>query len=250
VVYFCPFRGKPGAGAYDFRLPEHKAAYAQLLQSFLAQGAHGIEVDYNDWPGSGETPIEDVIHLACEAVWKQDPAAYVFYCPPNTGISQYRGPASPEMTRILSRVPARVWPLWTGYDTFITKPLTADTVEAWTRDAGRRPLLWLNRVALGVKREFGRPVPEVPGAHVFQGELLPKDLNRLFEGIHFNTGSYPMLSSPKSLAYLDSSPEALAYFATAADYVWNPHAWEAVESCRRARRFVEIMSPLLGQSSS
>jgi hypothetical protein len=247
VVYFCPFRGKPGAGAYDFRLPEHKAAYAKLLQGFLAQGAHGIEVDYNDWPGSAETPIEDVINLACEAVWKKDPTAYIFYCPPNKGASEYRGPASAEMTRILSKVPARVWPLWTGYATLITKPLTVETVEAWTKAAGRRPLLWVNRVALGVKGEFGRAVADAGGAHAFQGELLPKNLNQLFEGVHFNAGmdaGYVTLHSEKF------SPEALAYFATAADYVWNPHDWDAAESCRRARRFVEIMSPLLEQSST
>jgi hypothetical protein len=247
VVYFCPFRGKTGVDAYDFSRSEHKVAYAQLLQGFLAQGAQGIEVDYNDWPGSAETPIEDVINLACEAVWEKVPAAYVFYCPPNKGTSQYRGSASPEMTRILSKVPARVWPLWTGYATLITRPLTAETVEAWTQAAGRRPLLWVNRIALGVKHEFGRAVPEVPGARAFQGELLPKNLNQLFEGVHFNAGmdeGYVTLRSERF------SPEALAYFATAADYVWNPRDWEAAESCRRARRFVSIMSPLLEQNSS
>jgi len=246
VVYFCPFRGKPNTGAYDFKLPKHKAVYVQLLQGFLAQGAHGVEVDYNDWPGNAEIPIEDVINLACESVWQKDPAAYVFYCPPNKGTSSYRGPASPEMTRVLSKVPARVWPLWTGYATLITKPLEVGTVEAWTQAAGRRPLLWVNRVALGVKHEFGRAVGEVPGAHAFQGELLPKDLNRLFEGVHFNAGmgeGYGKLPD-------EFTTEAIAYFATAADYVWNPRDWDAVESCRRARRFVNIMSPLLEQGSS
>jgi hypothetical protein len=254
VVYFCPFRGEPGAGAYDFRRPEHKAAYAKLLQGFLAQGAHGVEVDYNDWPGSAETPIEDVINLACEAVRKKAPAAYVFYCAPNKGTSQYRGPATPEMTRILSKVPTNVWPLWTGDaiqvgapKALITKPLTVEMVEAWTQAAGRRPLLWVNRVALGVKYEFGRAIPEVSGARAFQAELLPKNLNQLFEGIHFNAGmdeGYVTLRSGKF------SPEALAYFATAADYVWNPYDWDAAESCRRARRFVSIMLPLLEPSSS
>jgi len=247
VVYFCPFRGEPKTtGAYDFARPEHKAAYAKLLQSFLAQGAHGIEVDYNDWPGSAETPIEDVINLACQSVWQKNPAAYVFYCPPNKGSSTYRGPASPEMTRILSKVPARVWPLWTGYATLISKPLQVDTVEAWTQAAGRRPLLWVNRVALGVKHEFGRPVDEVPGVRAFRGDFLPKELNRLFEGVHFNAG---MDAGYVTLRSEEFSPEALAYFATAVDFVWNPHDWSAAESCRRARRFVRVMGPLLESSS-
>ena len=42
-----------------------------------------------------------------------------------------------------------------------------------------------------------------------------------------------------------SHSETLAYLATAADYVWNPRGWEAVDSCRRAKRFVEIMLPLV-----
>lgn len=140
---------------------------------------------------------------------------------------------------------ARVWPLWTGYATRITKPLTTETVEAWTQPAGRRPLLWVNRVALGVKGEFGRAVSEAPGAHAFRGDLLPKNLNQLFEGVHLNAGmdeGYVTLRSEKF------SPEALAYFAMAADYLWNPHDWDAAESCRRAHQFVRILSPLLEQS--
>jgi hypothetical protein len=150
------------------------------------------------------------------------------------------------MTRILSHVPARVWPLWTGSATLIKQPLEVETVEAWTRAAGRRPLLWVNRVALGVQHEFGRSVEEVPGAHAFQGELLPQDLNRLFEGVHLNAG----MSDGYGTLPDHFTTEALAYLATAADFLWNPRDWEAVESCRRARRFVEIMSPLLGRSSS
>ena len=86
-------------------------------------------------------------------------------------------------------------------------------------------------------RPFARLVDEVPGAFAFRGEFLPKELNRLFEGVHFNAGSPGYTPS-------ESKVELLSYLATAADYVWNPHDWEAVESCRRARRFVEVMLPL------
>ena len=231
IVYFCPFRGQ----AYDFNLPAEQQRYAELLQWMLEQGANGVEVDYNDWPGRG-TPIEDVINLACRAVAEKNPRAYVLYCPPNRGTSVYRGPASPEMTRILSRVPANVWPLWTGPATLISKPLEPAEVEAWTRAAGRRPFLWVNRVTPQDRNNhpFSRQVAEVSGAAVFRGEFLPKELNRLFEGVHFNA------ATPSR-----SDPEALTYLATAADYVWNPRGWEAVDSSRRARRFVEIMAPLL-----
>jgi len=235
IVYFCPFRGK----GYDFNSSADREKYAQFLQWMLDQGAGGIEVDYNDWPGRG-TPIEDVINLACRAVAQMNPSAYILYCPPSRGSSMYRGPASPEMIRILSKVPTNVWPLWTGMaikNALIEQPLDPADVEAWTRATGRRPFLWVNRVVPRDKRPFSRPVDEVPGAFAFRGEFLPKDLNRLFEGIHFNAGS-PGYGQPKS------QTELLAYLATAADYVWNPQGWDAVESCRRAQRFVEVMMPL------
>jgi hypothetical protein len=118
----------------------------------------------------------------------------------------------------------------------IETPLNPADVEAWTRAAGRRPFLWVNRVGPRDRynRPFTRRVSEVPGAYVFRGDFLPKDLNRLFEGVHFN-----------AIPLSRSDPEMLAYLATAADYVWNPRGWEAVDSCRRAQRFVEIMLPLV-----
>ena len=235
IVYFCPFRGK----GYNFARAEDQQQYAQLLQWILDQGTHGIEVDYNDWPGKG-TGIEDVINLASRAVAERNPHAYVLYCPPNRGDSQYRGPASPEMRRILASVPPNVWPLWTGMATLIEKPLKVAQVEEWTRIAGRRPFLWVNRVSPRTDRAFAQPVSEVPGSFAFQGELLPKELNRLFEGVHFNAGS-------PGYKKTGSKSEFVAYLATAADYVWNPQGWEAVESCRRARRFAEIMQPLVAE---
>lgn len=241
VVYFCPFRGK----GYDFNSTADQQKYAQFLQQMLDQGAHGIEVDYNDWPGRA-TPIEDVINLACRTVAAKNPKAYILYCPPSRGDSMYRGPASPEMIRILSKVPTNVWPLWTGMaikNALIEEPLKPADVEAWTRAAGRRPFLWVNRVITRdppQNRPFARPLPEIPGAFVFRGEFLPKELNKLFAGVHFNAGS-------PGYAPSESKQELVAYLATAADYVWNPQAWEAVESCRRAKRFAEIMMPIVGE---
>ena len=41
--------------------------------------------------------------------------------------------------------------------------------------------------------------------------------------------------------------EAIAYMATAADYVWNPQGWEAAESARRGQRFASIMQTSVGE---
>jgi hypothetical protein len=70
---------------------------------------------------------------------------------------------------------------------------------------------------------------------------LPKDLNRWFEGVHFNAG----ISSGYNQLRGQFEPASLSYLATAADYVWNPRGWDAAESVRRARRFVAIMFPLV-----
>ena len=48
-----------------------------------------------------------------------------------------------------------------------------------------------------------------------------KKLNTLFEGVHFNCSTKVV-----------SNAKELAYFATAPNYVWNPHDWDAVESCK------------------
>ncbi|MGB9625290.1 MAG: glycoside hydrolase family 20 zincin-like fold domain-containing protein [Phycisphaerae bacterium] len=246
IVYFCPFRQSrdsraAGEGAYDFRSPDDRAAYERYILWILGQGAHGIEVDYNDWPDKTDVPIADVLNLVCRAIEKARPDAYVLYCPPAKGRESYRGPATPELRRTLSLVPARVWPLWTGPATLIETPLGADVVEQWTRDAGRRPFLWVNRVRSdGNRQPFCRRLPGPDGGPVFRGEFLPRDLDRLFEGVHLNATPPP--DNPNASAEAES--EAIAYLLTAADFLWNPRDWDAADSCRRARRFADIIKSL------
>lgn len=259
IVYFCPFRGKGGRsgsgggdGAYNLAIEGDRKKCVDYFLWFLEQGARGVEIDYNDW-FSTKPPIEDVINLIYEAVRRKDPHVIVLYCPPSGGASQYRGPASSEMARILSKVPADVLTLWTGPATgrpVITDPLPASEILAWTEKTKRKPFLWINRAfANGV---FARESKDVPGYFIFRGELLPKDLDRYVEGIHLNAGLargdveggyyrnaklFPLPDKP--------TPETIAYLATAADFLWNPSGWEGEDSCRRAKRLVEIMLSLL-----
>jgi hypothetical protein len=244
IVYFCPFRGGAERG-YDFRKEADRSSYASRLRWFMAQAAHGIEVDYNDWPNL-QTPIEDVLNLASEALAEKWPDAYVLYCPPLRGDSRYRGPASPEMRRVLASVPERVWPLWTGPATLITQPLAASEIEAWTESAGRRPFLWVNRVSPDA--QFARGVPELPKSRVFRGEFLPGELGELVEGVHLNTGITH--DSDRRPGAPGISAEAKAYLATAADFLWNPTAWEAARSARNATRLVTIMQSLLSNRNT
>jgi len=237
IVYFCPFRGK----GYDFTQSEDRDAYVNLINWFFDQGAHGLEVDYNDWPGE-KVPIEDVINLAYNAVMARNPDAYILYCPPNTGNQQYRGAATEEMRNTLSKVPPKIWPLWTGMTTIVTDTLKSEHVEQWTEGAGRRPFFWMNRASIGVERSFSRPLEGSPESLVIPGELLSKELNRLFEGIHlnfvFSAGSRHTI--PEKVSFKE-----FAYFATVADYLWNPYDWEDKESYKRANHFVSIMKPLV-----
>ena len=234
VVYFCPFMG--GTRAFDFRDPMHRERYVALLTRFLRQGAHGVEVDYNDWPDTTSgVAIEDVVNLVCDGIKADHPEALVFYCPP---LDQYRGMAKPELARTLGRVPRHVMTLWTGMRTLISQ-LRPDDLDEWTRQTGRRPFLWVNRVF--IKGQFSRELHEGQGDYVFRAEALPEGLSALVEGVHLNAG----LSTGYNRLPRRFTREALIYLATAADYLWNPGAWEAQRSYAAALRFVDVMAPLL-----
>ena len=255
-MYFCPFRGggeniksydaesfkKPGA--YDLSDPADQEKYAAFLKWIMAQGAHGIEIDYNDWPGKG-SGMERVINLVYDTLQEDSPDSHILFCPPfvhpetGDGKITYYGDASPAMNALL----AKVWPLWTGNGGIVIEELTESTVEQWARDAGRKPFFWLNRVGLEVNKSFSRPVEEISGLQAFHGEYLPKNLNQLFEGIHFNTALGPGYNNLGE----HFTTAALVYFASAADYVWNPHDWDAVESNKRAQHFVLVMQPLVNK---
>jgi len=235
VVYFCPFMGKERA--YDFRLDEDREHYVERLRWFLAQSAAGVEIDYNDWPDkTSGIQIEDVINFACTGIQEAYPSAYVLYCPP---LNMYRGMASAELVNTLSKVPPKVWTLWTGMQTLI-KTLKREDVKEWTRRAKRRPFLWVNRVFIG--GQFSRELNKGEGDYVFRGEALPRELDELFEGVHFNAG----LSAGYNRLPRTFTREALVYLATASDFVWNPKQWSAEDSYRSAARFVDTMLPLLG----
>jgi hypothetical protein len=82
--------------------------------------------------------------------------------------------------------------------------------------------------------KLNQPIEQIDGAHAFRAELIPKDLNALFEGVHFNGDTKVVANTTE-----------LRFFATVADYVWNPDNWNAVESSKRARHFVRVMQPLI-----
>jgi hypothetical protein len=243
VVYFCPFRGERtgGKGAFQLNDADDCEAYVEYIRWIMDQGADGIEVDYNDWPGSREVPIAWVLNLVCDTLRESHRDAIVLYCPPARGEESYRGMATEQLGKTLSQVPVRVWPLWTGMQTLITEPLTDEQVLEWTRKAGRRPFLWVNRVGPAVQVPFVQKVEGEPGGLVFAGDFLPNDLNRLFEGVHLNAG----LQSGYNKITGDFDEDALVYLATTADYLWNPHEWEPEESLYRARNFVDVMTPLI-----
>jgi len=83
-----------------------------------------------------------------------------------------------------------------------------------------------NRITLLGPASFSQSSKEYAGARVYCGELLPSELNRLFEGIHFN------IADPRYR--MEFGSELLIYFVTAADYIWNLHDWEAAKSYKRA----------------
>jgi len=239
IVYFCPFKGR----GYDLTQPDDRTAYTDQLLKFMAQGADGVEIDYNDWPGKIDVPMQEVLTFACVAVREKHPEAIVLWCPPVLGPVSYRRMATPQLKAVLDASPKAVMPLWTGMATLITRPLTARTLEQWTQKAGRRPFLWVNRASLTQAKTFGRKVKGMPGVIVFRGDFLPETLHDLVEGVHLNSS----FGSGKDLTSGTFAPANLVFLATAADFLWNPHGWTPAGSARRAGRFVEIMAPLVAQ---
>jgi hypothetical protein len=243
IVYFSPFRGD----RFDFRKTEDKKSYIQLLHQILDLGTNGIEVDYNDWGNETEVPIEDVLNLVATEMQKRVPEPMILLCPPQKGNFMYRGPASDEAARIFSLVPENIWPLWVGaprfkdptHPKFYNWTLTPELTEAWTKKTGRKPFLWINRVAVNTENSFSIELPGTPGAFVFNGLRLPVEMGKLFEGVHFNCDVQMM-----------SDQTEMIYFATAADYLWNPHQWHPAESYRRALHFVNVMVPLMKKNES
>jgi len=237
IVYFCPFRG----AGLDFRLEEDKRQYARLIGWIMDRGAHGVAVDFTGVPASaGRADFEKVLRLTCEGVEAKDPAGYVLFRAPPTGRISSAGPATTEMAQLLSKLPARIWPTWTGpYGPLIYRPLPAEPIEAWAKRAGRRPFLWVNRVFVG--GQFSTPVEAGSRQYLFRGDRLPKRLGELTAGVHLSAGTgreYDKLAEV-------FKPDSIAYLATAADCLWNPGPWRGPESARRARRFAKVMIPLL-----
>ena len=74
---------------------------------------------------------------------------------------------------------------------------------------------------------------------------MPKNLHELFEGVHLNVNvprpEFVSMARGHLPAVSEFTTFGLAYLATAADCVWNPHDWNDLESWQRATRFVEIM---------
>ncbi len=245
IVYFCPYRGQKQPDgtwtSYDMKVEADQRDYAEHLRWFMAQGAHGVEVDYNDWPGSRDIPISDILNLAYKTVTKADPHAYVLYCPPNYGDELYHGMATPALIKTLTNTPNRLLTLWTGIETVYSKPVTSAALNKWTSLTNRKPVLWINRASIGTKKPLITQVESEGNVAVFRGEWLPKDLAEFVSGVHLNIGIQTTFD--EETHEFDSAE--ILYLATVADYLWNPENWDAESSARRAKFFMQTMLPLM-----
>ena len=237
IVYFCPFRGQ--TDYFHLDNSHDREAFVQFLLWCMEQGAKGIEIDYNDWVGrshwrgrGAELPYEDIINSVYEGVRASYPQAHILWCPPHPHGDVpfgYMGPINERYKAVLAKIPSDVKVIWTGPTTAMARiesPLSAGDFAAWSTAAQRKPLLWIN----GGFKWFAKEVAiENESVKVFYGERLPTDLDQLVCGTHFNFGA-------------GLTRDTQLYFATAADFVWNPDGWDEAGSCRRARRFLEILA--------
>ena len=261
ITYVSPFLH---LSEYDFReqIAPTTEKYLDFLLWALGQGAAGIEIDYNDF-GKGDEIAVFINHIY-DAVKSRYPDARVLYCAPNEGPEQYRGLPSPRMQKTLKSIPDDVWVLWTGA-IHPFHDISPEHAAEWAQLSGRKPFYWINGISYrGVKVKYRGNDPkyiEIPGyvhqpsivrlekkpdAVVFNGSLQPRNLNNLFEGTHFNVGftggdggrwGWHILPETVPL-------EGMVYLATAADYIWNPGQWSEEGSWRRAKRYVDMITPI------
>ncbi|MEE4310733.1 MAG: glycoside hydrolase family 20 zincin-like fold domain-containing protein [candidate division KSB1 bacterium] len=262
ITYVSPFLH---LSEYDFKeqIAPTTEKYLDFLLWALAQGAAGVEIDYNDF-GKGDD-IAAFINKIYNVVKSRYPQARVLYCAPNEGPEQYRGLPSPRMQKTIKSIPDDIWVLWTG----AIHPfhgISPEHATEWAQLSGRKPFYWINGISYrGVKVKYRGNDPkyiEIPGyvhqpsivrlggdddAVVFNGSLQPRNLNSLFEGTHFNVGftggdggrwGWHILPETVPL-------DGMVYLATAADYIWNPVQWSEKGSWRRAKRYVDMITPIV-----
>ncbi|MEV0514685.1 beta-N-acetylglucosaminidase domain-containing protein, partial [Nonomuraea sp. NPDC050405] len=148
-----------------------------------------------------------------------------------TGRTAYRD-------RLAEELPAGVLVWWTGSDVVVGS-ISADEIAAAAASYGHRVALWDNF-----------PVNDFDFARVFLGPLTGRDTD-LDTGLDTGLDTMP-LAGITANPMVQAAASQLA-LATVADYAWQPAAYDAARSHRRAVRLVPgaaELSPLVDACSS
>ena len=254
LVYYSPFQGDD---YFDFSREADRKQYLDLMHRFLDWGARGIAIDYNDWVFHGiwddgrgsKLPMDEAVNFINRDIKKNYASSLVIWTPPMSYKPNdkeewgYSGSITPDYEQTLKKIDRDVLVIWTGEKTgnaLIVSPLAETSMADWIKKAGRKPFLWVN-VGKGGSEFFGTLVTDLGrDALIFSAEKLPVDLDRYFSGIHLNYGAY---AAKDGAGY--TQDQLNVHALVSADYLWNPEAWDEPNAYARAKRFMEIMYPLV-----
>jgi hypothetical protein len=188
-----------------------------------------VVVDFNDWGTykalSAEEKarfkdIGEVMAWLTNEVYgrvrSRCPEARILVCP---AAGYYNGQAKPELISFCKAIPEDILVMTTGPITR-SKSITSDWLKEWTSLTGRKPFLWDNTIYCHLD-QLGRVFSGTYNLNAFEVSF-PPDMPKLLAGpgIHLNGGAREWWE-PGVLTFLD--------------YCWNPEAYDAEKSLRRAR---------------
>jgi hypothetical protein len=227
-IYYGPF-GRDRGSLTD---PKVIDDYVAKLDYWISQGYSWIAVDFNDWFQTRHQTQEERekiggladcwIFLANEA-YKRVRAKH-----PDVGFATclsagYYKDASPEVIKFCKSVPEDILVVSVGPKTSAEDyctPISAEFLKDWAAKTGRKPFYWDNCLY----RQLDQYAPFINRIYNLDSyaNRFPPNMADLVAGpgIHLN-GGVKEWWEPGVLTFLD--------------YTWNPEAYNAEESLRKAR---------------
>jgi hypothetical protein len=226
MLYMGPW-GKDRGSLVDPRVMDE---YVEKLLGWVSRGCTWIGVDFNDWFAQTTITAEerekigdsaDIMSFVTNETYKRVREKY-----PKVGFvvveSQYKQ-ATPDTIKFCQKIPNDVLVISTGPPTTAAGYnclITAEFLGEWAKQTGRKPFLWDN----GLYRQLDHLAPFVNRIYNLNAyrNRLPAHPEEYLSGpgIHLNGGAKRWWA-PGALTFLD--------------YAWNPEAYNAEESLRKAR---------------
>jgi hyaluronoglucosaminidase len=225
-LYYGPF-GKDRGSLLDTRTVDD---YIALLDHWVSKGYTWIGIDFNDWYTERKMDKQErekfvdvgeaMIFLTSQTYHRlraKHPGVQFACCPCN---GHYKD-ATPEVVKFCRNIPQDIMVISAGARIKAeeySSPISESFLKGWAQKTGRKPFFWDNCIY----RQLDYLVPFVNRVYNLDSydNRFPPNMADLVTGIHLNGG-----------AKRSWEPGVLTYL----DYLWNPEAYNAEESLRKAR---------------